>query len=211
MYFGKTVKNSKSEELCDIYIRQKNNIALIEFKDVLLSADVKNSADTQKVFNEFDKKFWENQAGKPKGVRQLLNAIVDIENNGVKVETFDSLEKELYPIVLYTDNSFGLEGLNKIYKQKMQKELMTQNVKTLTVHEVTFINLNYFEVMQDYFTPNLINLFTIIREYHTYTKNEDYSKVSFEVFSRHYMNEHVTTQLEGSSFFKEILPEIIKA
>lgn len=210
-YFGDDVRNSNGDELCDVYIRNANHIALIEFKDVMLSADAKNSADAEKLFNEFDKKFWENQKGRPKGARQLINAINDIVNNGIKVEEINEKTIELYPILLYTDFVFGTEGLNKYYKEKMQNEVDKLDLKDYTVHNLTFINLNYFEVMQDYLAQKKVDIFTLIKGYHEYTKERDFSSVSFEVYSRHYMNEYVKEDLDGSSLFKEYLPKIIEA
>lgn len=109
-FYGDKCLNSKKEELCDAYLRESNKVCLIEFKDVLLNASVKNGADKEKLFAELEKKFLANQANKPKGVTQLLNAVKDIENNFI---VFDSLTPktslEIYPIIVYTDTTFGIE------------------------------------------------------------------------------------------------------
>ncbi len=201
-FYGDACLNSDKEELCDVYLKEKNKICLVEFKDVLLSAAIKNSGDKEKLFAELKKKFVANQSNKPKGITQLINAINDIELNNVSFDdSFSKENLEIYPLIVYTDSSFGMEGVNKMFKEMFLEEINKQDL-SITVKEVTFINLSYFENHEDYFNQNYLNLFQLLENYHAHTLNTNYSLTSFEVFSRFYMNDNVPENLESVSFMK---------
>ncbi len=199
-FYGDDCLNSSNEELCDVYLKENNKICLVEFKDVLLNASIKNSGDRETLFLEFDKKFVSNQSNKPKGLTQLINAIKDIELNGISFDdSFSKNELEIYPIILYTDSSFGMEGINKMFNEKFLEGIKELDI-TVTVKNITFINLSYFEIHEDYFNQNILNLFQLLDSYHNHVINIDYSLTPFEVYSRFFMNEHAIENLESTSF-----------
>jgi hypothetical protein len=211
-FYADTCTNSSKEELCDAYLRELNKVCLIEFKDVLLSASIKNSADKTKLFAEFDKKFVANQKNKPKGITQLINAIKDIGSNSVDFDnTIPKNNLEIYPIIVYTDLSFGIEGINKLFKEKFQAEISKENLKNVIVKDITFINLNYFEVHEDYFAKKILDFFQILDAYHDHISNSDYALTPFEVFSRFHMNQHNIENIDSSSSFKNLISYITAA
>jgi hypothetical protein len=202
----KAIKKDKNE-ISDYYLRENEKIALIEFKDVLLGADVKDNAGKEAVYSALDTKFYENQKKDPKGIRQLLNAIEYIEKNEIEFDKNEGKEIEIYPIVIYTDLSFGYEGINKILNKKFQVELKKLNLKKVRVKDATFINLSFFELHEDYLKHNRLNLFNMIVEYHAHTKNPDVSTTPFEVFSRFYMKENIKKDLGNPSFMLEVIKD----
>lgn len=210
-FYADACINSNKEELCDAYLRDSNKVCLVEFKDVLLNASVKNSADKVKLYAEFDKKFVSNQTNKPKGITQLINAIKDIDSNSVTFDTIHNNSVEIYPVIIYTDLSFGIEGINKLFKEKFRKELEKERLKNVIVKDISFINLNYFEVHEDYFAKNILVFFQILDKYHKHTSNFDFSLTPLEVFSRSYMKENVVENLETSNSFKNMINTIINA
>lgn len=211
-FYGDACVNSNKEELCDAYLRESNKVCLIEFKDVLLNASVKNSADKEKLFAEFDKKFVANQTNKPKGITQLINAIKDIDKNSISFDTLETKERlEIYPIIIYTDLSFGIEGVNKIFKEKFNDEIQKISLNNVVVKDVTFINLNFFEIREDYFARKLLNLYQMLDDYHQHTTNSDYSLTPFEVFSRFFMNMYVPEELGASSSYIKHRHNIVTA
>jgi hypothetical protein len=207
---GDDAKKNDGNEICDYYLRKGDNIILIEFKDILLSSDLKEKSDKELLYSEFEKKFFENQKKDPKGIQQLFNAVKYIENNTL---SFDEIAEEdklnIYPVVVYTDVSFGYEGINKILKCKFNELLSSETFIKTTVKDVTFINLNYFEIHEDYLKQDFIELFKFIEEYHQHTKKEQYKTTPFEVFSRFYLKDNVKTELGNPSFMLEVLKQII--
>lgn len=210
-FYADACINSNNEELCDAYLRDSNKVCLVEFKDVLLNASIKNSADKVKLFAEFDKKIVSNQTNKPKGITQLINAIKDIDSNSIAFDTIYNNLIEIYPVIIYTDLSFGIEGINKLFKEKFRKELEKENLKNVIVKNLTFINLNYFEVHEDYFGKNILDFFQILDGYHKHTSNSDFSLTPLEIFSRSYMKENVVENLKPSMSFKYLISSIINA
>lgn len=205
-YYGDNCKDSANEELCDAYLREDNKICIIECKDVLLNAAIKNSGDRQKLFEEFDKKFVKNEKGKQKGITQLYNAVIDIDSHSISFDSSASDDLELYPIVLYTDNSFGIDGLNKYYRQLFEKKLNDVNPK-VKVHPIVFISLSYLEMHCDYFTNNHIDLWDVIDKYNLHVQQPNYDLTPFEIYSRFFMNQYVSEDLE-SNLLQKTLPLI---
>lgn len=207
---GEDAKKNDGNEICDYYLRKGNNIILIEFKDILLSADIKEKSDKELLYSEFEMKFFENQKKDPKGIQQLFNAVKYIENNKLY---FDEINEDgklnIYPIVVYTDSSFGYEGINKILKKKFSDLLSSETFVKTTIKDITFINLNYFEINEDYLKQDFIELFKFIDEYHQHTQIELYSTTPFEVFSKFYLKENVREELGNPSFMLEVLKQII--
>lgn len=211
-FYGDTCVNSKKEELCDAYLRESNKICLIEFKDVLLNASVKNGADKAKLFAELEKKFLANQSNKPKGVTQLLNAIKDIEDNSVSFDSsIPKTDLEIYPVIVYTDATFGIEGVNKYFKEKFAKEIENLKLKNVIVKDVAFINLNYFEIHEDYFNQKYLDVYKVLNGYFEHIKDVNYALTPFEVFSRFYMNAYVPENLGSVSSFQKHIRNIITA
>lgn len=211
-FYGDSCMNSNDDELCDAYLREENKICLIEFKDVLLNASIKNSAKKESLFAEFNKKFVANQTGKPKGITQLLNAVKDIETNSISFD--NSIPKgkiKIYPVIVYTDLSFGAEGINKIFKDRFKNEIIKISLKNIIVKDVAFINLNFFEIREDYFMKKKLDLFKMLDGYMEHLMNSDYSMIPFEVFSRFYMNTHVPEDLGATSSYLEHQHNILNA
>ena len=210
-FFGDDCKISKSEELCDGYIREGKKVILIEFKDVLLNAKIKNGTDEAALFSEFRLKFVENQKGSPKGMTQLKAAILKIEKDGVNFDT-DLPEDDLviYPLIVYTDLSFGTEGLNKMYRSDFKGLFREINLKKMSIQDLTFINLNFFEFNQDYLGTGITNIFTYLDNYEEHVKNENFENVPFEVFSRSYNNEYYHKELGQPKSYLKLQKEIIE-
>lgn len=203
-FYGDACINSKKEELCDAYLREANKICLIEFKDVLLNASSKNSSDKEKLFPELEKKFLANQANKPKGITQLLNAIKDMDANSVSFDSsIPKTDLEIYPVIVYTDSTFGIEGLNKYFKGKFANEIERLKLRNIIVKDIAFINLNYFELHEDYFNQKYLDIYKLLNGYFEHTKNADYSLTPFEIYSRFYMKTYVPEELGSVSSFQK--------
>ena len=208
LFFGDDCRNSAGEELCDAYIRQGNKVCLIEFKDVMLNSTVKNSANKEALYTELSKKFVKNQNEDPKGLTQLWNAVTDIDNKGILFDSMVNMSTvEIYPVIIYTDGSFGVEGISKRYKEVFHR-MKTNASLTTKINDITFINLNFFELRSEYLAQNKLNLFTMLDAYHLYTINPDFALTPFEVFSRFYIEENQVENLGLSQTFLSAVAKI---
>jgi hypothetical protein len=204
-YYGDQAVNSSGEELSDFYIREGGKICLMEFKDVMLNAAAKNSADSTKLYDAVDTKFKKNQKGKPKGISQLINAIIDIDKAGVSFDHIVPESKlEVYPVILYTDHTFGVDSLNYRYNRDYSNEVIKLKLLHVAAKPLTFINLNTFELQEGVFTKDNVNLFSALEAFHDHIKKENYENTPFEVFFRFYLNHHKIPLAGNSPEFKKI-------
>jgi hypothetical protein len=196
--------------LTDFIVVKGNNVLLIEFKDTLLSSIAKNSGDQDKVFKALDIKFVNNEEGDPKGIYQLINAIRHLKQNPSDFQHLClSQNKMIFPIVIYTDNSFGYDGMNKVYKEKFDMLLKEEHPDNFETKDVTFINLSFFELNEDYLKTEKLDIFNLITNYHTHIQDKNFSSAPFEVFATMYRKTHVPEKLEVPSLFRDALIKII--
>lgn len=211
--YGDDCKNSSDNELCDAYVRDEHKIMLMELKDVTLRADIKNSSDPETIINELQKKF-RKDAKNPKGITQLLNAVRDLDKNSVSFDEFveENLNSlEIYPVIAYTDQSFGIDGLNKMFNSIFEDELKKVAIKNIRVHPVVFINISYFEVHEDYLASKKIKLFDLIDNYFKHIQEQNYEITPFEVYSRFFLNSYVKKENKNTKHFSKILGEILNS
>jgi len=170
---GDTLKKKLKEGEPDFYIRDKGKIYLFEYKDVILNAKVKHSYDFQKIKDEISIKMISNQKGSQKGITQLFNSIEKIKNGEYNVvDDYSQLSDcVIYPIIVFTDFSFNLPGvnyfLNKEFRKKIEDSSLSEKHK---VKDVTLIDLDTFLKFQDLFREKKLKINNTLNEYHNYTK-----------------------------------------
>lgn len=197
--------NSKAEELCDFYLRLGNRICLIELKDILLSSRVKNKASKEELLGELKKKLVENEKGSPKGITQLTNAIKDITAYGVRFDKdLPDGGIEIYPVILYTDNTFAMDGINMAIVKIQAEKMSGIDAGRFHVKDVVLANLTLFEIYEKYLSEKTVDFFEMLSAYLSHVKNPAFQGNSFEVFARLYI--HETTS--GESFN---IPDIFTA
>lgn len=131
----------------DCYLRFGNKIFLFEFKDYLMPSRVVQSYDFNIVKKEIDLKFIQNEKGSRKGIAQLLNSIDYLYSKSYE---FDDLDKahvnrcklEIYPIIVYSDFSYSMPGVNNYLVKVFLEQLPVHNFKQ--VFNPVMINLDFF-------------------------------------------------------------------
>jgi hypothetical protein len=209
-YMGEDVKIKKDEELCDAYIRYGNKIALIEFKDVSIKDEPKSKKIVKDTFDELDKKFFANENGKPKGVTQLVNAIEYIKAHPIPFGSEDTNGCEIYPIVIYTDNALGMDGINYLYKEKFKEMLNEKGISSENIKDVVFINLIHWEDHEQFYRDKHIDLFDMLNQYAVHISEPKYSKTPFEIFSRFYHNHNSIPELYQLEYYDAIKDRVFK-
>jgi hypothetical protein len=210
-FYGDQAINSSGEEMSDFYLRENDKVCLMEFKDVMLNAAAKNSSDNSKLYDAVDTKFIKNQKGKPKGITQLVNALIDVDKAGILFDHIAPQSKiDIYPVILYTDHSFGVESLNFRYNRDYVNQISQLNLQHVTPKPLTFINLNTFELHENNFTNKHINLFDALEAYQAHINKENYQNTPFEVFFKFYQNHHNIPLAGNTAEFSSKTNEIIK-
>ncbi len=162
----------------DFYVRKGKNIFLFEFKDVMLNAKTKHCEDIGQIKSEilqlFESSTIEKSTGKPKktprpkGITQLLNVIeykLDMINKTIdKIEVTDRIN--VYPIIVYQDSCFDIEGVNYILSNRFE-ELKTSR-KISDIYLIKKCVMMPFEMMislEDYFNDGRLVLEDLINNF----------------------------------------------
>jgi|GEM_PF-2659389 len=189
----------------DYYIRNKNQIILIEFKDILMSTKHKTSYNFDTIYDEIKNKLVQNLQGKAKGVGQLSNFINKFPVNGFEFDKFDSDEIIIYPLLIVTDSAFCNFGINYLLNNEFVN-LITPN-KQILIKKLALMNLDIILLNQDLFQVKKINLFETLSEYDENLKqnNSDYLYTNFGMFLINYINSK-----ENSHSIPKVLKEFYK-
>lgn len=150
----------------DCYLRINNRIYLFEFKDYMMSSRLIAYRDSSKFKKEIDKKFVGSD--KPKGVTQLANQINELANSEY---SFDPITKygirkskiEIYPIIVYTDYSYALPGINE-YLTGVFEDIIVDDLPFKYVCKPTMINANYLFKYAPFIAKNRFD--KILKQYY---------------------------------------------
>lgn len=173
---GEELRYLLSEGEPDYYIRDGRKIFLFEFKDVQLRADIKASESADAIREELNEKLDESEKGRSKtqkkAVRQLLNSIVAILNGTYaqkNVDSFDSSQVMIYPILVHTDNALETEGVNYLLKEKLNMLITGAGLPKHRIKDILVVNIDMLLSVQDLFFKKRISLANCINEFVAYT------------------------------------------
>lgn len=173
---GEDIKKILKEGEPDYYMRQGSNVFLFEFKDSTLNAKIKHSGEFKKIKKSVLEKFEETSDSQRKGIKQIINSIIHIYNslfNRPELDLYDSENITIYPIIVHTDCSFEVEGINYILKERFKELLIEKNINNRhLIKDVVIINLDTLIALQDLFKCNKLELSTSINDYLNYSSNE---------------------------------------
>lgn len=144
----------------DFYIRFQNHVFILEFKDNLFPL----SENFEEIKTTLDKKIIEE-----KGVSQLVDQIIKLSNNPKifdEFEEFDNSRLFVYPIIVYTDYSFGMPGISHYINTAFDKKL-SMNIKSkfFSVNPITLIDFDFFLENYDEFKNGELSLVKILNSY----------------------------------------------
>ena len=168
------------EGLPDCYYRNRNHLFLFEFKDALISSEVIQNQSFEEFKNDIELKFVANANNKPKGISQLIQHIIKVENNNF---TFDSLlakkikkrNLRIFPIIVYTHPIHSMPGINDYLDKKFKASLNSIQLKEIDskkVKPLTLIDLEFFFRAILFFRENEISLEKLIDRYHSICANK---------------------------------------
>lgn len=201
---GEDIKTLIKEGEPDYYIRNGNDVFLFEFKDLLLSADIKYSNDAEKIKNGIKEKLEETKEGQGKGITQLINTIIKIKSgyyNDIGVDNVNVDELFFYPIIVHTDITLESHGVNYFLNSRM-KELINEGLKA-KVKNLVLLNFDTLVIMQDYFENSKIELKECIESYLNYVSVKDPITATFpfdEFIKYHFVRKNNETLVFPKEF-----------
>ncbi|MCD4674673.1 MAG: hypothetical protein K8S18_01585 [Desulfobacula sp.] len=129
----------------DLYFRIDRHIILIEFKNISLP----KKATYDEIKNLIDTKFV-SENGQNKGILQLVAQIKKFQTNPELFEDFErnGVNKNrvvIYPLIIYTDNSLRMYGVNSYLNKLFREEIKKINPKLrFRVQDLVFISFDFF-------------------------------------------------------------------
>jgi len=208
---GSALPNSKKNDLTDYVVQQDGRVLFIELKDILLPAGAKNAGDKDILFDALDEKLLENKKRKPKGIQQLAAGISELIAHADRFSSIlTGTSDTIYPVLIYTDNALGYEGMNKKYRAPFRELLEEVSVIDYTVRDVVFINLSFFEHYEDLLKTGQLDIFLLIDDYLQHVTHPNTAIVPFEVFAAAYRKGNINQQWEQTSFYKETADQVKK-
>lgn len=144
----------------DYYIRRGNDLIIVEFKDVLMGAKPKTSYDFAAISKEIERKLVANEKGTAKGVGQLAKFIAKIPADGYEFDKVETGKLNIHPVLIVTDPSFTLFGINFLLNNELRKLLY--RCKEKTVNYLGLIDLDILLQYQDLLNENEIDLFSLL-------------------------------------------------
>lgn len=158
----------------DYYARRNNRVFVFEFKDVRLDSQTISSCDYETIRQKLYNTFVFNEEGKPKGVKQLANVIENkLPEIISKIDTTvpDGMLK-IYPVLVYTDSSFDIEGIN-YYLNGVLRSVIGSVDERFQVKDLVMVNLNLLMKLENYFRNGKVELDKVVNEYLAFKESKE--------------------------------------
>lgn len=172
-----------SDGLPDFYANKGQRVFLFEFKDIQLNRKVVTSGDYDTIIKAAEKELVENEKGRPKGITQLAN---DIDKYLADIVGKDRVSEKLYvyPILVYSDSSFDIEGFNYYLNNRFYEIIRTRNIPSnIHIKDVLMVNIDTLIMFEKAFSDKKLKFDVLINEYISYKNSkEQYQVVPFNKF-----------------------------
>lgn len=180
LYSGTELKQILKNGEPDYYMRKGNNIFLLECKDVVINAKTKCSDDVDAIIKALKELFVETtedkqnqkklKKTKKKGVLQLLRVIS--EHLGTILDKIDYLKYEtinVFPIIVYQDVSFDVEGVNYFLSEIMRNKISEFNIdEKYHLQDLAMIPMYELVLYEDFFSDNKISIQQVLQDFILY-------------------------------------------
>lgn len=167
----------------DFYAKKVQRVFLFEFKDIQLSRKVTLSGDFEVIIKALERELVVNDKGRPKGVTQLAN---NIENKLQELvgESINSQRIQVYPVLVYSDSSFDIEGFNYYLNTKFREIISNREIPdNIIVKDLIMINIDALILFEKAFIDKTIKFDVLINEFLSFKESkEQYKVVPFNKF-----------------------------
>lgn len=195
----------------DYYARRNNRVFVFEFKDVRLDVQTKMSCDYETIRKKLYNSFVESEEGKPKGVKQLANVIE--KKLPEIISRVDDLAPEgklnIYPVLVYTDGSFDIEGINYYLNGEFRNSLNNVDDR-FQVKDLVMVNLNLLMKLENYFRNGKIEMDKVVNEWMAYKSSKEIlNTVPFNKYLFQYVRRK-GFDMKFTGTFKKTFDELLK-
>lgn len=195
----------------DYYLRKGKRIFLFECKDAQMAAIRKLSGDYELIRDGIFDKYVKSSRGKAKGVTQLVNVITDkmsailgeVDNTAPNGVMF------IYPVIVYFDNCFDVEGPNYLLNKEFYRILEERSVSAdYEVKDVVMVNIEQLMRLENFFADEKLDLAYLINSYIEYKEESELNQVF--PFNKYIFQEarKVGYELKKTRWFDEVFENL---
>ena len=175
----------------DAMFKIGNHLFILELKDSLMSETVMESLDYNCISDHIIRTFVQSE-GKKKAIQQLVEYIKNYESNEYENEGFPYNKRlNIYPLIIYTDYKYKINGLNHFLSVKMRELINQKGIEESTkqrIRPLTVIGLDCMFNLQQKFQDKKLKFADAVDNYHRHIKTTEkkYENKGAELYSRLY-------------------------
>ena len=116
----------------------------------------------------------ESEEGRPKGVKQLAN-VIDKKLLEIISRVDDTVPDgglKIYPVLVYTDGSFDIEGINYYLNGEFKRCLIGCDDR-FQVKDLVMVNLNLLMKLENLFVSGKVDFDKVVNEYLAYKDSKE--------------------------------------
>jgi hypothetical protein len=187
-YWQRALFDDESKGKPDAMFEIGNHLFIIELKDSLMSENVMESLDYKSIENHIIRTFIQSE-GKRKAIQQLVVYIEKYENNEYENDGFPYNKRlNIYPIIIYTDYKYRINGLNHFLSVKFGELIYQKDIQKSTkqrIRPLTVIGLDCMFNLQLKFQDKKLKFADVIDNYHRHIKirEKKYENKGAELYS----------------------------
>ena len=187
-YWQRALFDDESKGKPDAMFKIGNHLFIIELKDSLMSENVMESLDYKSIENHIIRTFIQSE-GKRKAIQQLVVYIEKYENNEYENDGFPYNKRlNIYPIIIYTDYKYRINGLNHFLSVKFGELIYQKDIQKSTkqrIRPLTVIGLDCMFNLQLKFQDKKLKFADAIDNYHRHIKirEKKYENKGAELYS----------------------------
>jgi hypothetical protein len=198
-YFTKTGDEleEKYDGASDYYVRTIKSITIFESKDIMLSAEIKQSIYFDEIEKTLVEKLYKKADGTPKAVMQLINNVIKILSGQLGFDSdYNIDELKINPVLVLHHRMFNVPGLNKFLNFWFQEELKVLKEKGYDISKVSplvIIDVDTLIFNKDAFVDQKIEMEDCLHEY-----QENY--LNYTKMGKYFKNEQEAVQATKMSY-----------
>ena len=187
-YWKRALFDYESKGKPDAMFKIGNHLFIIELKDSLMSETVMESLDYNCIRDHMIRTFIQSE-GKRKAIQQLVEYIKKYENNEYENDGFPySKRLNIYPLIIFTDYKYKVNGLNHFLSVKMRELINQKDIEESTkqrIRPLTVIGLDCMFNLQLKFQDKKLKFADAIDNYHRHIKIREkrYENKGAELYS----------------------------
>ena len=128
---------------------------------------VKESRDAEKLFADIKKKFFENDRGSHKGVTQLLDCAMAIQNGNFFFDN-PAGNSVIYPVLVVENPVYSMHGMHTVLEYMMREECSRLGMRSDTIKPLVLVDVATLKLYTDY-----LNNRGLVQSFEDYYKHID--------------------------------------